>query len=217
MAEELPEVKLKDDFYRDNFGRVMLIIASILFCMGLLVALSLYLYLEKPPPVTFLVEKEWRVQKDVPMDQPYLSNPDVLQWVSNTLQKVFVYDFLNYNDQLKSYTPYFTKAGYQVFLNQLNNYANYNNVQTYKLFVNGVAAGAPFILNQGLLSGRYSWWVQMPITLKFVSYNRSNTLSLTLQILVVRVPTMNNLNGVGIDNVIVAKNSSDQGVGNGST
>lgn len=209
-ANELPSIEIKDDFYRDSFGKVVLIIVSFILAIACLVGLSLYLYLIKPPPITFVVDKDWRVQKEVPLNMQYLTDPDLLQWVSNALQTAFVFDFLRYNTQLKNYMQYFTAEGWQVFLNQLNNYVNYNNVQTNKQFVNGVAAGAPIILNQGLLSGRYGWWVQMPITLYFVNYNRSTSQTLTLQVLVARVSTLDNLNGVAIDNVIVAKNTSPQ-------
>lgn len=204
MAEEFHVVNLRDDFYRDSFGKVVVIIIGILTAIILLVALSIYLYLDKPPPVTFPVDKEWRVIKPVPLDQPYLSRPDLYQWVSDVIQKVFVLDFNHYNDQLKTASQYFTTDGWKVFLNQLNVYANYNNVQAYKLFVNGVPAGAPYLLNDGLLAGRYAWWVQMPITINYAGYSPPPSKTLTLQVLVVRVPTLNNLNGVGIDNVIVA-------------
>ena len=48
------------------------------------------------------------------------------------------------------------------FLEQVNVYANFNTIQSSKLFVNSEASGAPFfILSQGLLDGKYAWWIQM--------------------------------------------------------
>lgn len=218
MAEDVTTViQNRDDFYRDSFTKVVIVTIGIFIAIVAIIALSIYLYLQKPPPVLFKVYKDWRVQDDIPLTEPYLSSPDMLQWVSNTLQTVFVFDFLNYNDQLKSYAQYFTKNGFKVFQNQLNNYANYNNVQNYKLFINGVAAGAPIILNRDIVQGRYGWWVQMPITINSVSYNRSNAQTVTLQVLVVRVSTMDNLNGVAIDNVIAQKNTNSPGAVNGTT
>ncbi|EKD70569.1 MAG: hypothetical protein ACD_46C00488G0006 [uncultured bacterium] len=202
--EEWHIVGLDDDFYRDSFGKVIFLSMSVCFAIVLLAGLSIYLHLNKPKPVNFAVGADWRIQPAVPIDRPYLSTPDLLQWVSDVLRKVFVLDFNQYNDQLKLSQQYFTSDGWSVFLNQLNNYANYNNVKVSKLFVNGTPAGAPFILNQGLLSGRYAWWVQMPIDLQYQGGASLPNRSLTLQILVVRIPTVNNLSGVAIDNVIVA-------------
>jgi len=209
MAEdESITIALRDDFYRDSFGKVIFIIFGIILVILLFGAMILYLYLSKPNPVTFTVDNEWRVQKPVQLDQPYLIAPDLLQWVSDAVSKAFVYDFDHYNDQLKSASQYFTPDGWKIFLNQLNIYANYTTVQKNKMFINSVPTGAPTILQQGLFSGRrYAWWIQVPLDINYSGYNQSSTVSLVLQLLVVRVSTLNNLMGVGIDNVIVAKST----------
>jgi len=212
--EELQVAELRDDFYRDRFGKVVGIITSLLIAIVLLIALSIYLHISKPKPVYFAVDEDWRIQPAIPLDQPYISTPDLLQWVSEVIPRSFHYDFVHYNDQLSHVSKYFTSDGWKVFLNQLNIYVNYNNVQTNKQFVNASPAGAPYIINQGLLSGKYGWWVQMPITIDYTGNNNIPSKDLTLQILVVRVPTLNNLLGVGIDNVIVVNGSGDNDNGN---
>jgi intracellular multiplication protein IcmL len=206
--EELQVVQLQKDFYRDGFSKLLLIIIGFVFVVALLGLISLRLYLEKPAPETFPVDAEWRVQPEVPLSQPYMPTPDLLQWVNDSIQKAFTLDFYNYNDQLKNISQFFTQNGWQAFLNQLNIYANYNNVQAYKMFINATPTSAPIILQQGLLSGVYGWWVQMPIDINYASYTKASKQSLLLQMLVVRVSTLNNLSGVGIENVIVANKSS---------
>ena len=211
MAEEESHVvTLRNDFYRDSFGKVIFIIVCICIAIGFIAATSVYLHLSKPSPITFPVYADWRVQPDVSLDKPYLTTPEMLQWVSEVIPKSFVYDFNHYNDQLKIASQYFTANGWKVFLNQLNNYVDYTTVVSNKLFVNRARTSAPYVLNPGLLAGRYAWWVQMPIVINFVGYNRSSRQNLTLQLLVVRVSTLNNLAGVAIDNVIVAKSSNSQ-------
>ncbi len=216
--EEIRTVALRDGFYRDSFGKVTFVIAS--FCVAIigLVVLSLYLFLVKPPPVTFPVGSEMRVLSPVPLDQPYLTTPSLLQWVANVLQRSFVFDFNHYNDQLKNAQQFFTANGWKAFVNQLNIYANYNNVQAYKLFVTGTPTAAPLILREGVLqeSGKYAWWVQMPMRINYAGYKPPANSAVTLQVLVVRVSTLNNLTGVGIDDVIQAPPTGNQGgTGNG--
>src|SRR5688572_30035886 len=92
-------IQLKNDFYRDGFYKVLLALGLILIAIFLLVALSLYLHFSKPEPVDFSVGTEFRVLQPVPTDQPYLSTADLLQWVSQTLPKVFSYDFVSYSAQ----------------------------------------------------------------------------------------------------------------------
>lgn len=213
MAEEQTTIlELRDDFYRDSFGKIIFVIASFVFAILLLIGLSIYLHLTIPPPHTFAVSNEFRIQAEVPLNQPYRTVPDMLQWVSDSLRSVFVFDFIHYNDQLKNAAVYFTPDGYKVFLDQVNNYASSNTVVNNRTFVNGNPSGAPFLLNQGVLSGRYAWWVQIPFNLNFAG-NRFYSQQLNMQVLVVRVSTLDNLNGLAIDNLIVAKTTSRLGIG----
>lgn len=215
MAEEVDVVELRDSFYRDSLGKVIFIVASICALIIILISLSIYFYLDKPAPITFSVGEEMRVQLPVPLDKPYLSRPDLLQWVADVLPRSFNLDFNYYNDQLKSNQSDFTTTGWQSFLNQLNIYANYNNVQAYKLFVTSAPTAAPFVLREGVIpeTGKYGWWVQLPVIINYAGYKPPASVNVTLQVLVIRVPTLNNLTGVAIDNVIQAPEAT----GNGAT
>jgi intracellular multiplication protein IcmL len=213
MAEnEVRTVELEDNFYRDSFTMVILILLSLLFGVALMVAMSVYIYLHKPAPKVFPAGDEWRVLPLVPENQAYLTTPELSQWVIDVASKIFVFDFNQYEKQLTRIMPYFTADGWQIFLNQLNIYANNNKVLEEKIFVSGVPSGAPIIVNQGLQSGRYIWLVQIPIDLDYAYAGSPRSLSqtLTVQLTVVRVSTLNNLTGVAIDNVEVIKNTKLQ-------
>lgn len=205
------EVTWHDDFYRDKFARVIIIITAALLVLSLIVLTSLSLYLTKPAPIVFIVDKDWRVQAPVPIDQAYVPLPDMLQWVSRVVPNTFNIDFLDFDNELKGNTHYFTSNGWSVFLSQLNNYVDKETLIQNKQFVSGVATGAPFVLNQGILSGRYAWWVQLPIQISYAGGLRMLPKSLTLQLLVVRVPTDDNLMGIAIDNVIVLNDQNTSG------
>lgn len=207
VEERLEPVVLTENFYRDSFGKMILLIMGFIIAICLLAGISFYLYFDKPKPIVFPVLEEWRVAAPVAVDQPYVSAPELLQWTSDALRTVFVFDFINYNDQLKAYTHYFTADGWNIFLNQLNNYVSQDKVINEKQFINGTPAGAPYIVSQGLLSGRYAWWLQMPLIMSYVGSKSSYNQSMTFQVLVVRVPTLNNLSGLAIDNMMVVKDN----------
>src|SRR5579872_4357329 len=216
MAEtELHIVRLKDDFYRDGFYQLMIAFLVILGAIALLIGLFLYLIFSKPNPVNFSVDNEWRVLADVPVTQPYLKNSDLLQWVSEVLPGSFNYDFLHYNDQLKQVAENYTQDGWKKFLDQTSAYVNENSLTNAKLFMNGTAAGTPFIINQGLLEGRYAWWVQMPINIGYSSFDKGYTQTITIKALVIRTSTLNDLHGVAITNIIVTRGNGEQGGANG--
>ncbi len=203
MAEEQQAIELRDNFYRDGFNKLLFIVASLFLAIIFLVISSVYLYLNRPTPLTFHVNNDFRLQPVVSLDQPYLTTSEVLQWTADALRKSFIYDFKNYDEQLAKAEQYFTPDGWKIFSNQLNIYANYNNVQTYKLFITGTPISAPTIINEGLLSGRYAWQIQLPITLDYTGPKPLPSKTLPLIIWVVRVSTLDNLTGIAIDNVQV--------------
>lgn len=206
MAEdELQVVRLRNEFYRDGFYKVLIAFALILFSIAMLGGISFYLYIEKPAPVTFVTDKDWRAFPPVPLDKPYKKTPDLLQWVSDVMPSLFTYDFLNYKDELAPLKEYFTEDGWKKLGDLLKTYANIEVIQNAKLFVNGEADGAPVILNQGLLDGRYGWWVQMPIVIHYSNTDRHYDSSVVVQALVVRTSTLDNLSGIAIDNIMEVK------------
>lgn len=206
MAEQkLHVVRLRDDFYRDGYTKIMLVLFVSMTAVGLLIAVSAYLFLSKPLPVQFATDNEWRVIGPVPVDKPYLSSANLLQWVSEVFPNVFNYDFVHYNENLEADKHYFTDNGWDKFLGVIGEYASYNTIQDSKLFMHASAATAPIILNQGLLDGRYAWWVQMSLHLDYTSAEKREGKDIQLQVLVTRIPTLNNLDGVSIDNVAIVK------------
>lgn len=215
-GDELQLISLRDDFYRDGYYKALAAVGVLLIAIALLVSASLYLQLSKPDPVTFVTGDEFRTLLPVSVDKPYVSQADLIQWVSDVLPKAFIFDFINYNQQLKNVSQYFTVNGWKTYTDQLKTYVDYNALVTNKLFSNASPAGAPFIVNQGILpSNTYGWLVQMPLNLNYSSVNKGNKIPLVLQVLVVRIPTLNNLSGIAIDKLTVTKGAGDQIISNG--
>lgn len=206
-VEELETIYLRKDFYRDGFRKILFILGMFFIVIAVLIATSIYLFLDKPAPVRFATDNEWRIVQAVPLDKPYLAQSDLIQWVSNVVPKLFDYDFINYKIELQKNEQYFTENGWKAFLTMLSGYADYSAIKNAKLFVNGVPSGAPFVLNQGLLERKYSWWVQMPLN---INYSGGYVQELDLQVLVVRISTLNNLYGVAIDNILVANGKPEE-------
>ena len=206
-AQELQIVRLKDDFYRDGFYQILIALVTIVIACIVLVSVSIYLFVQKPTPVTFSVYDNWRVLPDVPLNQPYITTPDLVQWVSEVIPAALTYDFVNYTTELNGMKRYFTENGWKKFIDQLNLYLSDNFVSNAKLFVNSSPYRAPIILSRGIPEGgnSYSWWIQMPITMNVTALERTYSQKFTIQVFVQRVSTLDNLSGIAIENIIVKK------------
>jgi hypothetical protein len=205
-AEEMTVVELQDRFYRDSVSKLMIAYIAIVIMICSMTGILIYVYLDNPPPIFFSVDNEMRVQAAVPLDKPYLSDSDLMQWIAEVLPKALIYDFNYYDKQIDKAKQYFTNNGWTAFSNQLNIYANYNTVQANKLFVTAQITAAPYKLNSGVLedSDKFGWWVQIPLTIKYDGYRPQPDKKVTFQVLIVRVSTLNNLVGVAIDNIYQA-------------
>lgn len=208
MAEsELRVVRLRDDFYQDGFYKIVAALLMIAAAILLLVGLCFYLISMRPAPVVFHTDNDWRAFPPVPIDQPYMQSTDLLQWVSNAVPAAFTVDFLHYKKQLASFAPHFTTNGLKKLIDLLNTYANEQIVENGRLYVQTSPSGAPIIRSAGLTEGKYGWWVELPIKIAYTGVGRNNAVSLVLQVLVIRVSTLNDLSGVAIDDILVQKNA----------
>ena len=52
-GEELQVIRLRNDFYRDGFKKMMFALSILLTAVILLIATSIYLFVNKPQPITF--------------------------------------------------------------------------------------------------------------------------------------------------------------------
>lgn len=209
-GEELEIVRLRKDFYRDGFYKVFIALAMMAAAVFLLLAVSFSLYLEKPNPVTFDTDMDWRVFPSVPVNQPYISTADLLQWISMALPASFSFDFLNYAAEYNDLPHYYTQNGWKKLSDLLLIYANPKTVQDAKLFIQASPSAAPTIFSQGLinsgeLAGKYGWWVQMPTHIRYSNAEKMYTTPVVIKALVIRVPTLNDLTGVAIEDILISK------------
>lgn len=214
-GEELEVVRLRNDFYRDNFYKVFIALVMLMLTAILVASVSIYLYTHKPKPVRFSADNEFRAFPPVPLDQPYLKPADLIQWVSDALPAMFTYDFVNYSDQFNRMEHSFTQPGWKKYVDQLSLYISSKEVLDKKLFIHATPTGAPFVVNQGLIGDKYGWWVQMPLNINYKNAAEDSDVPVVVQILVIRVSTFNDLSGIAIDNVIVKKGTGSQVSTNG--
>jgi intracellular multiplication protein IcmL len=209
-GEELEVVRLRKDFYRDGFYKVFIALVMMGAAIFLLLTISLSLHLEKPDPRTFRTDAGWRVFPPVPLNRPYVSTADLLQWISVAVPASFSFDFLNYASSYNNLPGYYTPDGWKKLTDLLIIYANSKTIQEAKLFIQATPSAAPTVFSQGLintgeLAGRYGWWVQMPINIRYSNADKTYTTPVVVKVLVVRTSTLDDLTGIAIQDVLISK------------
>lgn len=204
MAQDaLAVVNLRNEFYRDNYRRVVSILLLSMFINLGLGAILFWMYTHPPEPKYFATSINGRITPLYPLNEPNQSDSAVLQWANLAAIASYTYNFVNYREELQSASEFFTAEGWDAFLKALQGSNNLNAVRAKKLIVSAVATRAPVILQKGVLGGRYSWQVQMPVLVTFQSASEFTQQTNVVTMLIRRVSTLNQPRGIGISQIVV--------------
>lgn len=205
------DVVTRNLFYKDGLHRVFLaLIISVALNVASLLS-AFYVYTHPPAPVYFATSVNGRVMPLIPLNEPNSSDAVVLQWANLATIAAYSYNFVNYRTELQAASEFFTAEGWSTFLDALQESNNLKAVISKKLVVTAVATRAPVILQKGVLSGRYSWRIQVPILVTYQSASEFSQQNLVVTMLVTRISTLNNPKGIGIAQFVSAPYSGDTG------
>ncbi|HAU1080565.1 TPA: type IV secretion protein DotI [Legionella pneumophila] len=204
MAEDaLTVVALRNKFYKDSQRKVILALLIAILVNVVLASLIVYMITHPPAPKYFATSINGRITPLFPLDEPNQSDSAVLQWANQAAIAAFTYNFVNYRDELQASSGFFTAEGWDQFLGALEQSNNLDAVKAKKLVVSAVATRAPIILQKGVLNGRYSWRVQMPILVTYQSASEFTQQNNVVTMLITRVSTLNSPRGIGISQFVV--------------
>ncbi len=191
---------------QQNAGKIFgdisqqLIYALILAMLGLLACAAFVMYqvMHRPDPVFYERMPSGKINVLAPYDDPNYLPQTVLNWAMKAAVASYTFNFANYNESIQAARPYFTAGGWQAYQGAIGNVIN--RVVKAQLIVQGVVAGVPVISNQGdLPSHGYSWNVQIPFLVTYLSAGESKSKNYYVIMLIVKVPTTINPEGLGID------------------
>lgn len=210
MAEDaLTAVAMRNEFYRDGQRKVVLVLLISILVNVLLGTVLFYIITHPPAPKYFATSINGRITPLFPLNEPNQSDSAVLQWANQAAIAAFTYNFVNYRTELQAASGFFTANGWAQFLNALQESNNLDAVKAKKLVVSAVATRAPIILQKGVLNGRFSWRIQMPILVTYQSASEFSQQNNVVTMLITRISTLNSPRGIGISQFIVGPASGE--------
>lgn len=203
----LERVVLRNNFYRDNYRRLMVICLGLIVLTGCLGGWAVYEQLNKPAPQYFATTYDGKLIPIIPLSEPSLNDNQLQQWAVEAAVASYSFDYVNYRKSLQESRIYFTKTGYTYFLKALKDSNNLEAVTSKKMIVSATPTGAAIILNKGLIKDGektlYRWQVQLPMVINFQSETTPITQYVILNMTIVRVSTLESPDGVGIASYVI--------------
>lgn len=196
----LVSIVTRNEFYRDGFRNLIIIaILEALIIVGLIMTLIVYISTSKPEDRYFATTADGRIMQLLPLEQPNMTPAALMSWVAQAATEVMTFGYHDYQRRFQEAARHFTKPGWESFTAAMQKARIMDSVQAAKQVVTASPRSAPVIVQQGVMNGHYRWVLQMPIQVRYQSSTGSGRVeNLRLNLVVERVPSLENPNGVGI-------------------
>lgn len=201
-ASEFLQEQQNNDFYRSYQPRFIIVLMGATLVAMVWVGIVLFQVYHRPLPSFYAVQPNGQRMMLQPQDLPNLVADTILHFASKAAVAAYTFDFVNYKAEIGLARAYFTSAGWNDYLNSVADVVR--GIAQNKLFVTGVVNGTPIISNQGEIDGVYSWRVQIPFLVTYQSAQSAAQRKFTVLITVVRVPTVEDPLGIGIDQLVMS-------------
>lgn len=205
--DPLVSVVLRNSYYRDGFRNMIKIVflesAAIVM---LVIALVVTHNMRNPSDRYFATTADGRLVEMVPLNRPNLSQAALLSWVAQAATEVMTFGFHDYQRRLQKASRHFTSRGWESFTAALQSSRILETVQAKQQVVTATPRSAPVLIQEGLMQGTYKWVIELPLSVTYQAGIATRTDSLLVTLYVERVPTLENPQGVGIDQWVARTN-----------
>lgn len=203
MVDDIIATKMLRDatlLERVYLGSRLNIILSAALIVALIACVSLAL--RKPDIKYFATSSSGTIMPLNALDDPVMSVNQVLTWSTNAITKAYTFSFANYRQELQSSRDLFTKEGWEGFQSALQESGNLKAVVDSKFVTTAAPRGAPVVVGEGYVNGRYAWQIEVPILVTYQSANKRQTQDLLVQAIIVRRSELEHPQGIGIAQII---------------
>lgn len=191
-------------WYKDQYRNALflsLILSSLLFVSFLF---NIIQFVTEPKPNYFAVTRDLRVQKLTSLEEPYVTQSGLLNWVSNTVTDTLNFDFNDWRKSFMEVRNNYTEKAFEELVTSLKESGILDLVRQKRLVLSSVLQKTPVITAKGMYQGKMAWKIEVPVLLSYESSEGvENTQNLIADILVHRVPVTEHPRGIKINQIIV--------------
>ena len=217
MGDVLKQVGLRNHFYRDSYRVVLAAFLLSVLVNIALAGLSFYQFTHRPHPAYVATSADGAILPLQPLNQPYLSKEQLLQWTRQAILASFNYDYIKYRDQLSEASAYYSASGWNGLTNRLRDSGELQMVIRDKAIVQAKPTNVPTAIGQpSILGGRRVWLLHMPVMVQYIAGTSTTTRNRDVTVTVQRESILKYPDGVSIRAIVVQDAQGSAGpVGSG--
>lgn len=180
-----------------------------LACLGIVGLLSVALVLlalkSRPVDRAFAATPDGRVIELSPLSEPVMTAAALRNWTVTAVTESFTLGHHDWRLRLAQVRAYYTDQGYEGFVESLETSLFLKELRERRQVSAAVARGAPVIIDANIYDGRAGWTLEVPVLLSFDVGNRTQSESVLVRVLVLRVPIEERTTGIGIQQLLMER------------
>ena len=198
-GEELAMDAVRAAYYRDGFVTLMHIVnVQAVIILALAAGLSFYLVTQESRDRFYAETSEGKVLQMSSLSSPNMGRDAISNWAAQAASQIMTFGFNDIDERFALSRLNFTEDGWEYFRKAVANSSLLNNMSSNQQIVTSVPESVPVLKKEGLRDGRYGWTFEIPLLITFRAGSAKSSRTKTVHMLVEKVPTQENPNGVGI-------------------
>lgn len=200
VSDAVSTILSRNVFYRDGY-RLLIRISMIQgIVIVLLVAAIVAMIMSMDTRyIYFATTSDGRIINIVPLNQPYRSRGDVVAWAAGKSQEIMRFGYNDFRQRLQTSSSYFTATGWESFTKAMKDSRILEAIEGRKLTLSMQVEAAPEVEKAFEREGVYTWILHFPATIHFDGVEAPSAMSVNLVLHVVRVSTLQNPDGISIE------------------
>jgi intracellular multiplication protein IcmL len=202
VDDALELIRLRNNFYRNSYRRLILVLLIMLVVNVTLVGMVYYEITHRAEPRYFISTADGRIMPIFSLSDPMLAPSEITDWAKTAAISAYSYNYVNYREAFQQLQNQFTANGWKNYEAALRASLTLETVTSKKLIVSAEPTGEPVILERKVERGRYTWVVQLPMLVTYENPNEKTPYPIIVKIRVTRVPTVDMPKGIAIDSFV---------------
>ncbi len=187
-------------FYRAGYRRILKIAVSEAIVILILVAAFFFIIdVHRPEDRYFAATEEGTLIEMQPLYYPNLSTKAITSWSAQAATEVMTFGFNDYRRRFQEASRNFTETGWESFMKALTSSKMISTVTSNQQLILAAPAGAPVLIEEGVVKGVYQWKVQVPLVITYQAQSKVRSSELLVTLTLVPVEDVGASSGVGIE------------------
>lgn len=195
-------VQRKNNFYRDQFRRMVGLLIVLLFICAALVLGLVFLTWTSPKAKYYASTTTGNVIPIQSLSSPVVTLPFVEQWAGMVVRRAYALNFLSYDKQLSEVKKYFTADGWEKFQGAINNSGFLGSLKQDKLDISTIVNGPIVPVNRYVDHGHFTWVIQVPVLLLYTSASQQVKKQFYVTLTIKRVSEMEVPRGISVTDFV---------------